>query len=62
MLQSAITEEAEGKGAREQGEQALPFCVERSGTWVQSPALPGRLDWGGVQAPSHSVFPPASFD
>jgi len=57
-----------GEGSRERGEQALPLGAARRGAWVRSPALRGRFDWGGVQAPSQSLpllpapCSPASFD
>ncbi len=53
-----MTEEAGGKGASEQGEQALPLCrgAERNMGIKPRPYfgklsnLLGRLSWGGVQA------------
>ncbi len=56
--QKFMTEEAGGKGASQQGEQALPLCrgAERNMGIKPRPYfgklsnLLGRLSWGGVQA------------
>jgi hypothetical protein len=53
-----LTEEAEGQGAGSRGSNPRPGAVKRSGTWVSSPALPGRSRLVGVQAPSNP--PPRS--